>query len=160
MFHDALWESRSHAKNIVLYLMFIPLVTLISIPFLIHFFGFGLLVAIVGIVTVAAFVVLIIIGRKYRWHNNKLVFAFTEQGIFFGMEKNNSYFHETYSHIAGYGAIPDGEFATVTIYFTEQTNAGTFGNITSLQMVRIAHFDTLKTVLDAHNIAQTQPESK
>lgn len=154
MFNNALWESKSHAKQPLWFVMGAMLVAFIGIPFCIHFFGVGVIFAIDVVIALALLVAVMIMGRKCKWHNNKLVFAITERGIYFTVVQNNndSYFNDPIYNIKGYTFYPDGEFTTVTLLLKQPSNAGVFGNLKEIKMIKIENFDKLQDVLEAFNI--------
>lgn len=163
MFKDALWESHCYGSNkLINILMFIPLIIILAVPFTIHFFGFGVIAIILLIIFVVTITIFLLIARKRKWVNPKLIFAFTEVGIFFtSMQNPSSYFSDEYSNMSGYDYVKEeNNLTTVTIFFIVPSNAGVFGNLKSLKMVKIQNFDKLKAVLESKNIPRTIKDTK
>ena len=160
MFNNSLWQSKSHARQPLYIFIGVMLVAFICIPFFLHFFGMGAAAAIAMVVALIMLVLVIVLGRKFRWNNNKLEFAITESGIYFTAANNNSYFNDSISNIAGYTFYPDGEFTTVIIKLKRPSNAGVFGNLKEIKMVRIENFDKLQDVFEALNVPLLLNENK
>lgn len=66
--------------------------------------------------------------------------------------QNGSYFEETFENIRGYSFVQDGNYHTVTLYFKHASNAGVFGNIKFIKMIRIENFKELQELLNASYI--------
>lgn len=154
MFEYALWRSVTHAKQPLWFIMAPMIVLFVAIPFIIHFLGIGIVFAIDVILALVLVIVVIIIGRKFKWHNPKLLFAVLPDGVYFTTTNaaNGSYFYEGFNNIEGYSYVKDGNFVTVKIYFKQQAYAGVFGNIKSINMIKIDNFDKLQEVLTANQI--------
>lgn len=161
MFENAIWKSRSHAKQPLWFLMGPMLVFLVAIPFMIHFFGVGLIFGIDVALTIVLLIVICAIGRKFKWNNGKLLFAAAPAMIFFTnvTASNGSYFSERFENVKGYSSKPDGNFVTVTVYFKQPTNAGVFGNLSSMKMIKIENFEKLQAIFQAAGLPLVE-ESK
>ena len=138
------------------------IVLFIAIPFIIHFFGVGIIFGIDVVLALTLLVVVIIIGRKFKWHNTKLLFAVLPDGIYFTTVNagNGSYFSESFNNIKGYSFVRDGDFTTVTVYFNRPAYAGIFGNINFIRMIKIENFDKLQEVLTANQIPVIEEKAK
>ncbi|MDE6200749.1 MAG: hypothetical protein K2M47_02550 [Clostridiales bacterium] len=155
MFENALWQSRPHTNQPLWYLMGPMIVFLVAIPFVIHFFGVGVVFGIDVVIALGLLFAVCIVGRKFKWHNNKLLFAVMSNGVYFTVtnnNQNNSYFQEDFSNVKGYSCVQEGGHNTVTIFFKQPANAGVFGNITFMKMIKIENFDKLQEVLNSFSI--------
>lgn len=152
-FNGALWEYKSNAKNVSLYFTIPMVVSLIAVFFTLAS-SVKLFAVIPGVIFVALLAATLACGRKFRWNNPTLIFALTDDGIYFTSKNNtNSYFQESYSNISGYSYIEHGnDYVTVTVYFKTAANAGIFGNITYLKMVNVRDLETLKSVFSSHGV--------
>lgn len=162
MFNGAIWESGCHANaKGLLCMSFAPLVTLILIPFSIHFFGFGALAIALCVVTVLLLAAIMIFGRKAKWINPKLIFALSDEGVLFtSKDNNNSFFNESYANMQGYSFKDEGEFTTIVIYFKIPANAGAYGNLKSLSMVKVENGELAKKTLEEHGVNYMDPPQK
>ena len=154
MFESALWKSQSHASQPLWYILGPMIVFMIAIPFCIYFFGVGVIFGIVVAIALGLLTTVICIGRKFKWNNKKLLFAVMQGCIYFTLvnSQNGSYFAESLENVRGYSAVQDGNYHTVTIYFKNASNAGVFGNIKSVKMIKIENFERLQEVLNASYI--------
>ena len=154
MFNNSLWKSKSHAWQPLYIILGAMLVSFIGIPFCIHFLGLGIVFAIDVVIALALIITVIAVGRRFKWNNNKLEFAIAESGIYFAStaNNNNSYFNDPISNIAGYIFYPDGKFTTVILKLKKPSNAGVFGNIKEIKMIKIENFDKLQDVLETFEI--------
>lgn len=162
MFDFALWKSRTHAKQPLWFILGPMLAFLIAIPFIIEFLGLGVVFAIDLILVLALLFAVIITGRKFKWHNTKLLFAIMPDGIYFTTvnANNGSYFCESFNNIKGYSFAPDGNYYTVKVYFKQKSNAGIFGNINFIKMIKIENFDKLQEVLASFSIPVIEENKK
>ena len=162
MFEFALWRSRTHTKQPLWFIMGPMIVFLVAIPFIIHFLGLGIVLAIDVILALILLFVVIIIGRKFKWHSPKLLFAVMPDGVYFTTinATNGSYFSESFNNIKGYSFAADGNFVTVKIYFNQPAYAGVFGTIRFIKMIKIENFDKLQEILTAHQIPVIEENKK
>ena len=151
MFENALWKSQSHAKQPLWFLLVPMIVFMIAVPFCIYFFGIGLIFGIDVAIAVGLLIAVLCVGRKFRWNNKKLLFAVMQGCIYFTLmnSQNGSYFAESFENVRGYSFVQDGDYHTVTIYFKNASNAGVFGNINCVKMIKIENFEKLQEVLNA-----------
>lgn len=154
MFENALWQSRPHTNQPLWYIMGPMIVFLVAIPFVIHFFGVGVVFGIDVVLALGFLFAVCIFGRRFKWHNTKLLFAVMENGVYFTVTNNSqsSYFQEDFSNIKGYTCVQEGGYNTVTILFKQPANAGVFGNIKFMKMIKIENYDKLQEVLTSHSI--------
>lgn len=155
MFENALWQSRPHTNQPLWYIMGPMIVFLVAIPFTIHFFGVGVVFGIDVALALGLLLVVCIVGRRFRWHNKKLLFAVMSDGVYFTVTNNSnnvSYFQEDFENIKGYSCVQEGGHTTVTIFFNHSANAGVFGNIQFIKMIKIENFDRLQEVLDSFSV--------
>ena len=162
MFEYALWRSRTHTKQPLWFIMGPMIVLFVAIPFIIHFLGIGIVFAIDVILALALVIAVIIVGRKFNWHNTKLLFAVLPDGVYFTTVNaaNGSYFCESFNNIEGYSFAKDGDFVTVKIYFKQPAYAGVFGNIKSINMIKIENFERLQEALTANQIPVIEEKKK
>ena len=156
-FDGVLWRSKCHASKLPTVLSFIPLITMLGIFFAMSVWGFGAVVITLIVLTVVGIVAIIVYGRTHRWHNSQLIFIMTEDGVIFTMKNNNSYFSCEYENIADYSFVKhDDRYASVTFNFRHLENAGSFGNLSSLTMVRIENFELVQEILESKEIPCVQ----
>ena len=162
MFEYALWRSRTHTKQPLWFILGPMLVLFVAIPFIIEFLGVGVVFAIDVVLSLILLFVVIFIGRKFKWHNTKLLFAVLPDGVYFTTTNSNngSYFSESFNNIEGYSYIPDGNFVTVKIYFKQPSYAGIFGKIKFINMIKIENFDKLQEILTEKEIPIIQENKK
>lgn len=162
MFEYALWRSRTHAKQPLWFIMGPMIVLFVAIPFIIEFLGLGVVFAIDVILSLILLFVVIIVGRKFKWYNTKLLFAVLPDGVYFTMANatNGSYFSESFNNIEGYSFTKDGDFVTVKIYFKQPSYAGVFGKIKFIKMIKIENFDKLQEILTEKEIPVIEENKK
>ncbi|MDR1940152.1 MAG: hypothetical protein LBQ40_05080 [Clostridiales bacterium] len=107
-----------------------------------------------------------VVVRKLKWENKSLIFALTNDEIYFSSERDAkdangsvSWFCDDLSNISGYEVKPCGDgTATVTLFFKTPSNAGMYGNLKKLSLVKVSNAGGLQSALGRSGIPQIKAQ--
>ncbi len=162
---NTLWNSRTHSRTKGIMLL-VCLVLLI--PSLVGMFitttmedrtMMGIMIIVTAVIILAT-ASLLLAGRftGLKWCVSNLLFAVAESGFYFtGTVNQDSYFSAQWEEITGYSVKAEKNgLATVTVYFDDFADCGSFGKNKSVKMVKISDVETLKSVFETKNIKSVE----
>lgn len=169
MFEGASWQSKSNGHiRVILTLgclvLLVPSLVLLIVSASNENESLMLIALILTSAVIVASAAILIMGRftDLKWAVANLEFAAAENGLYFtSYAHNGSYFHAEWDEIASYSYITakDG-LTTVTVNFTAPLDAGSYGKLKRLKMVKIADFDKLQKLLIDNNKSGTSLNGK
>ena len=157
---NTLWNSPSHSHTKLVLLM---ICLALLVPSLVFLFitatgGDEALMIIAVIITAAVIIItgaVFAIGRftSLKWCVSNILFAVAESGFYFtGTVNQDSYFSAQWEEITSYSVKQEKNgLATVTVFFDDFADCGSFGKNKSVKMVKISDVETLKSVFETKN---------
>lgn len=162
MFENSLWRSKSHSFQLV-YVFVAPVIAFLLVAFIMAYFHLGKIGFIIAGVGIAGVIVaMIVLSKEIKWHNPKLIFAFDGVGVLFSStDTTASYFYDEYDNIEGYDykELKNG-LANVTVYLKTVSDAGMFGKVKEIKMIKIENYAAVLDILNERGVPRIQNHVK
>jgi len=147
------WKSQSHPSKLTALMFLIPLACLLGVIFSEAFMETHTLSIVFGALIGVSLIGIIIACFALKWHWPQ-TFKLDENGLYFYSEKNPaSWFFCPYGNIKGYAVKEEKNgLVTVKVEFINKEDAGFFGKLQSLKMIKVENPAQMKAVFEAHGV--------